>query len=184
METPETEQDKINRIFTENDKVIEYVNSISANIASVHTEALDNVMKSIHTNIIMNPNFDDKTLENAFIELSSTVYFVGEALQAISISNDVADAKSKETYNMEYLNAAGQKDERGKSVRTVDENKAIATESSKYEALVATIQQRAYELAKYKVNAAQSMIGTLSKLLSKKMSDASLTLTTNRGITE
>ena len=176
--------DALNAVISENADVSVYYTEVADKTAAYYTQELDSLMSELYDVVISNQDTTDMTLEKYFMKLSNTIYFVGEQIEVAGISNDIADAKFKEVYNRAYLDAAGQKDEKSKSIRTVDENKSIALETAKYENAVSNIQQRAYELVKYKVQAAQTMIGTLSKMISKRISDASLTLTTSRGVTE
>lgn len=178
--TPEL-ANSINAVFSETAELSNYLISIADDIVKSYSDYLDAVMQAIYTDVVTNKDCSDDTLEKYFLELSSTLYFVGEQVERIGISNDVAESNFKEKFNTMYLNACAEKDEKGKSIRTVNENTAVASESSKYEKMVSEVQSRAYELLKYKVGAAQTMVGTLSKMISKKMSDASLTMTTNRG---
>lgn len=178
------DQTALNNVLQENSEVSTYYTEVADSTASYYTQDLDNLMNEIYQVVVTGQDTTDATLERYFMKLSNIIYFIGEQIEVAGVSTDVSDAKFKEVYNRAYLDAAGQKDEKGKSVRTVDENKSIAAETAKYENIVSSIQQRAYDLVKYKVQAAQTMIGTLSKMISKRISDASLTLTTSRGITE
>ena len=171
----------IQAVASDNNELSNYLIETADSIVKTYSSYLDAVMQAIYTDVVTNKDCSDDTLEKYFLELSSTLYFVGEQVERIGISNDVADASFKERFNTMYLNACAEKDEKGKSVRTVNENTAVASEGSKYEKMMSEVQSRAYELLKYKVNAAQTMVGTLSKMISKKMSDASLTMSTNRG---
>ena len=52
---------------------------------------------------------------------------------------------------------------------TVAENQAVADAASIYESCVNSIYERAYKVVKFKIDAAQTMISTLSKMLSRRI---------------
>lgn len=184
MENVINQGDKLIAALQESDAASEQLIALADQIVQSYSYALDNLMQRIYQDIVNNKDSSDETLEKYFLELSSTLYFIGEQVEHLGISNDYAEATFKEKFNRAYLSCAAEKDEKGKSLRTVNENNALAAETSKYENTVSNLQSRAFDLLKYKVTSAQTMVGTLSKMISKKMSDASLTGVSSRGITE
>ena len=184
MENAINQDDKLVATLQETDAASEQLIHLADQIVQSYSYALDSLMQRIYQDIVSNKDASDETLEKYFLELSSTLYFIGEQVEHLGISNDYAEATFKEKFNRAYLNCAAEKDEKGKSLRTVNENNALAAETSKYESTVSNLQSRAFDLLKYKVTSAQTMVGTLSKMISKKMSDASLTMTSSRGTAE
>ena len=184
MENAVNQDDRLIATLNETDVATEQLTQIADQIVQSYSYTLDNLMQRIYQDIVSNKDSSDETLEKYFLELSSTLYFIGEQVEHLGISNDYAEANFKEKFNRAYLNCAAEKDEKGKSLRTVNENNALAAENSKYENTVSNLQSRALDLLKYKVTSAQTMVGTLSKMISKKLSDASLTMNSSRGTAE
>lgn len=184
METALNQDEKLISTLQETDTATIQLTQLADQIVSSYSYVLDNLMQRIYQDIVTSKDSSDDTLEKYFLELSSTLYFIGEQVEHLGISNDYAEASFKEKFNRAYLDCAAEKDEKGKSLRTVNENNALAAESSKYESTVSSLQSRAFDLLKYKVTSAQTMVGTLSKMISKKMSDASLTMTSSKGTAE
>ena len=180
----EEKNDLLINTLQNNDTISEQLISIADQIVQSYSAVLDNLMQRIYQAVVTTQDVSDQTLENYFLELSSTLYFVGEQVEHLGISTDVAEAQFKEKFNTAYLNYAAERDDKGKSLRTVNENTALATEQSKCESVVNDLQTRAFDLLKYKITAAQTMVGTLSKMLSKKISDASLTMASSKGTAE
>ena len=69
----------------------------------------------------------------------------------------------------------------GKKV-TVAEAQTSAENSSTYENMVNTIYSRSYKMFKYKIDAAQTMLSSLSKMLSKRMQEAQMSMNTRDGV--
>ena len=92
--------------------------------------------------------------------LTKSVFYFAFYLQSIY----------KQVYNTAYLNNQI-KDAEKKNKTTVAENTAIAENSAIYEGTVNDIYNKAYKIVKNKIDAAQTMISTLSKIMSKRIQE-------------
>lgn len=165
--------DKVATLMADTDENVKYFNDTTQQVAMAYTEDMDNLMKKLRTIITNSDDIATDMLEKYFLELSNMLYFVGTQLEQVGVYSDMAKSAAKEIYNKAYLNNQV-KDLDKKNKTTVAENQAIAEQSSQYEAIVSAIYDHAYKIVKYKIDAATTMVATLSKLITKRISDASL----------
>jgi len=111
-------------------------------------------------------------LEKAFLELSNCVYFTYENLEHVGIFDTLSKASYKEVYNEAYLNNI-EKDGEKRNKKTVAELTSIAESESQYESVLNDIYSSAYTIIKNKIAAAQTMIATVSKIISRRMQENS-----------
>lgn len=157
----------------------DYLEKIMNNVINAHTGTLDQLMREVHDNIIQVDDPDDSIIEKYFLKLSNCLYFLGEKLEKLGLYEDLSDAACKEKYNKSYLDKKSASEQQGNK-STVAELNSIAQESSKYENAVNILYAKAYRIVKYKIDAANTMISTLSKILSKRMQDSQLSMQTER----
>ena len=134
----------------------DYLEKIMDNVITAHTGALDQIMGEVHDNIIQVDTPDDAIVEKYFLKLSNCLYFLGERPEKLGLYEDLSDKP------------------------TVAELNSVAQESSKYENAVNILYAKAYRIVKYKIDAANTMIATLSKILSKRMQDSQLSMQAER----
>ena len=147
-------------------------------IITGYTNDIDKVLKEINDNLIVNkicPSSDD--IEIYMLKLNNEIYKLSDNVERIGIYDSVSRAIYKDCYNQIYLNNQI-KDGEKKNKTTVAELTALSEQGTVYENLVNDVYNRVYKTLKIKLDAAQSMLGTLSKLLSKRMQDAQTTLPT------
>jgi hypothetical protein len=85
----------------------------------------------------------------------------------------MARSAEKEVYNRAYLNNQI-KDSEKKNKTTVAENQAVAEQESQYESVISLIYEHAYKIVKFKIDAAKDMVGTLRKIISRRMQEEQL----------
>lgn len=147
-------------------------------IIAGYTNDIDKVLKEINDNLIINkicPSSDD--IEIYMLKLNNEIYKLSDNVERIGIYDSVSRAIYKDCYNQIYLNNQI-KDGEKKNKTTVAELTALSEQGTVYENLVNDVYNRVYKTLKIKLDAAQSMLGTLSKLLSKRMQDSQMTLPT------
>ena len=127
-------------------------------------------MKDIYNEVISIDYPATETIEKYFLALSNYVYFMGEKLETLGTYHAMSKAAYKQVYNTAYLNNQI-KDAEKKNKTTVAENTAIAENSAIYEGTVNDIYSKAYKIVKNKIDAAQTMISTLSKIMSKRIQE-------------
>ena len=109
----EEKNDLLITTLQNNDAISEQLISIADQIVQSYSAVLDNLMQRIYQAVVTTQDVSDQTLENYFLELSSTLYFVGEQVEHLGISTDVAEAQFKEKFNTAYLNYAAERDDKG-----------------------------------------------------------------------
>ena len=151
---------------------VSQIESICDTVVSSYTSPLDEVMKKIYISI-QSKDITTDVLELYCMELSNTLYFMGSNLESLGIRQDISKAMYKEVYNSAYLgNQIKDGDKRNKT--TVAENQAHADECSKQEATVSAIYERAYKQVKYKIDSGHEMVGTLRKIITKRIQEMQL----------
>ena len=147
-------------------------------ILTGYTNDIDKVLKEINDNLIVNkicPSSDD--IEIYMLKLNNEIYKLSDNVERIGIYDSVSKAIYKDCYNQIYLNNQV-KDSEKKNKTTVAELTALSEQGTVYESLVNDVYNKVYKTMKIKLDAAQSMLATLSKLLSKRMQDAQMVVPT------
>jgi len=173
-------QEKLDEIYDKLDKDVEYANEVVKTTVDNQTTELDNLMTSIYNDIISVEDPATSSIEKYFLALSNCLYFLGERLEKIGIYDDLSKAHAKEAYNLAYLNYTQSTTDTKKKV-TVAEAQSAAETDVTYENMINTIYARTYKIFKYKIESAQTMLSSLSKMLSKRMQDEQLAGMTRDG---
>ena len=172
--------EKINSIT---ESVSEF-NKITERVIKEQSAELDNLMDDIHYAVTREDAISTDAVERYYAELSALIYFMAEKIEKLNVFKDVSKATAKEAYNKAYLRFCAEKDERGKSVRTINENTALAETSSQYELVMQSIYGNAYDAIKLKVDMATEMQSTLKHILKKRMNEEYLNGQLNRARVE
>lgn len=146
-------------------------NSITEKIIRENSSDLDSLMADLKEAVTQEEAASTDTIERYYAELSNLLYFMADRLERLSVYKDMSKAKNKEAYNRAYLSFSAEKDEKGKSVRTVNENTALAETESQYDSTVSLIYASVYDAVKLKADAAQEMVSTLKNILKKRMNE-------------
>lgn len=132
------------------------------------TADLDSVMQEVYNKIVMSEDYTIEDVQLLFTKLGNYVYFFGQIVEKIGLGSDISEHSFKEVYNNAYntslIGADGKK-------RTANELTAIAEAASLNESVLNDIYKRAYKAIKFKVDSAQSMVATLSKIYSRKIQE-------------
>lgn len=167
MLTKEEMYDAYDRLSNSTDSAEEIYNQL----VSVATADLDSLMQEIYTNVVLVDDVPIEVVQKYFTQLGNFVYFFGERLEKVGIQVDISGLSAKEVYNNVYndslINPAD-----GKK-RTAGELSVMAENASMSESVLNNIYSRVYKTVRFKVDSAQSMIATLSKVFSKKMQEQS-----------
>ena len=159
--------------IVENDST--QVNTIINDVVKEYSEDLDNIMKDIQDNIIIDNNPAIMTIEKYFIELSSTLYNMCEKSERLGVFDSISKSKAQETYNMKYLeHQSSNMGKPGTKKPTVAESSAAAEMDALYDKTVNDIYSKAYKILKNKISAAETMISTLSKILSHRIQESNM----------
>ena len=166
MDNNEALQNVVNDINTN----VEYVKKMSDDIVKEYTGLLDELMKDIADNIIGNDNVPDAILEKYFLELTNAMYFIGSKSEFLGLYEDLSKANMRLKYNQAFSDNQINGITNGKKP-TVDENRVFAENSSMNETIVNSLYSRSFRIIKSKVESANEMIKTLSKIISKRMNE-------------
>lgn len=154
------------------------IESLSDQVVCSYTSTLDHVMQRIYEEL-QRENLPVDLLEQYSLELSNILYFMGDSLENLGIYDDISKAMYKETYNRAYLSNQV-KDTEKRNKTTVAENQAHADEQAKPQAAANAIYARAYKRVKYKIEAAQEMVNTLRKIITKRIQEMQLSMSSGR----
>lgn len=153
------------------DQIVKLLNDI----VKEYSEDLDNIMKDIQDNIIIDNNPAIMTIEKYFIELSNTLYNMCEKSERLGIFDSISKSKAQETYNIKYLeHQSSNMGKPGTKKPTVAESSAAAEMDALYDKTVNDIYSKAYKILKNKISAAETMISTLSKILSHRIQESNM----------
>lgn len=160
--------DKLNSLIDEVESNNEIFSSISDRIIYAYTSDLDSLMKDFRVDVVENDP-SDAVLEKYALELSNMLYFMGQRLEGVGIKEDLSKIIAKEVYNNAYLQE-GSKVSPKKP--TVAELTATAEGASQYELILSNLYSRAYKQIKFKIDAGYEVLGTVKKIISKRIQDS------------
>ena len=98
------------------------------------------------------------------LQLPCLMYFTSDKLEDLGIREDISRGLEKETYNNALISAEGK----------VSEKECIAQMASQHDALITSINSRAYRKIKARIEYALETLGSLKKVLSNRISNKEL----------
>lgn len=104
-------------------------------------------------------------LDDFCINLSTYIYFASGMCEQLGIRDDIARAVWKETYN----------NKRDESSGTVADKDTTAELASQQEQLTSICYTRAYKIVKAKVVAAQELLASIKKIITRRTTELELT---------
>ena len=171
--------DKVSKLMRETTSNVEYFEHVVSTVTTVWAEDLDEVMDKIYQDILLVDQPPLNTLEKHFLELSNCLYYMGEKLERLGVYDVMSKNAYKEVYNKSYLNQTDIGDTKKKP--TVAELTAQAENYAQYENIVSDVYAKAYKIVKNKVDAATTMLNSISKIISKRMTEMQLNSITPTG---
>lgn len=159
-------KEKVKELMSKTADNVAELDNVLENVVASYSAELDEVMSTYPYKQLGNLETDE--LEAYCLELSNLLYFMGAKLEQLGIHNDMSKAAKQEVFNKAYL--ANQTIE-GSKKPTVAENTAIAEQTAQYETVVNNLYDRAYKILKFKIDAAFEMVGTLRKIISRRMQE-------------
>lgn len=145
-------------------------------VVAGYSNELDKVMQEVQNEILMVDCPAIMTIEKYFVKLSGVLYFMCERVEQVGVFDSISKSKAQETYNLKYLeHQHSNEGVVGAKKPTVAESQAIAETSSIYEKTVNDMYNKAYKIIKNKIDAAEMMVSTLSKILSHRMQESQMT---------
>ena len=165
------DNEKLKECFNAVNTASETFNDTVSRIVSDYSSDLDVLMYDLRNAVTDTNAISTDVLERYYAELSNMVYFMCDKVEKLNVFSDMSKAKYKENYNTAYLDACEQKDEKGKSLRTVAENNSLAENEAQYSSVVNIIYDHAYKNLKMKVDMAMEMISTLKHILKRRVQE-------------
>ena len=162
--------EQIKQIKEDIDNSVLQIKQMSDDIVNSYTKTLDEIMRDIKDNVIDKDVVGDSVLEAYFLELTDALYFIGSKSELLGLYEDFAKSNQKIKYNDAYAKNQLSASINGKKA-TVDENRAFAEDTSINETVVGYIYSRSFRIIKAKVDSANEMVKTLSKIISKRMTE-------------
>lgn len=171
------DKQKVTDLLNQTEENVTYFRNVTDQVVESYTKPLDDIMKAIYNDIVIVEDPPLQVLEKYFLELTNTLYFVSENYEKLGIYKSLSDAAYKEVYDRKYLDEASDKGTDRKSKKTVAEITSIANSAAIYESATANIYERAYAIVKTKLSNAQTMVSTLSKIISSRMTETQIAMT-------
>lgn len=166
-----TDEEKVAELLEETKSNSVYFENLVNKIVKDFSSDLDSLMTDLYRELTQENAISTDLVERYYAELTNLLYFMAERVEKLNVYGDMAKSAAKEIYNKAYLSASSEKDEKGKSVRTIAENTSIAETKAQYEGVVGQVYEHAYKSVKYKIDAANEMVTTLKYILKKRVSD-------------
>ena len=159
--------DKIKQIKLHVEDNADRINEIVTDIINPYTMELDRYVGFIHE--ILKDAENPPTvveLEDFCLNLSTDIYFASGMQEQLGIRDDIAKAVYKEVYNtVRDTHAKG----------TIADKNALAELASQQEYLVNVCYARAYKTVKAKIEAAQELLASCKKIISRRIAELELT---------
>ena len=168
METVSNElKEYVDRLNAHVDEFTAMVNSV----VSEQSKDLDSIMEAIKYSVTQEDAISTDAIERYYAELSNLMYFMADRISRLSGYKDMSKAMTREAYSNAYVNYSKEKDDKGKSIRTVKENESLAEMDSKYHSILDTVYANAYSALKIKFDQANEMVSTLKHMLRRRVSE-------------
>lgn len=167
------EIEKIKSLVNETEEQVNLVKEMSDEIVNKYTKVLDEVMLDIKTNIVDN-QATLGVIQDYFTSLSTIYYFVSSKCEILGLYEDIAKSNARVKFNTIYGDKQAT-ETIGNKKPTVAELTASAEMGSLDESVVSAIYSRSFKIVKAKLEAADTMISTLSKIISSQDTERKLT---------
>ena len=160
---------KIDSLISETETNVKYFDTIFLKVLDSYTRGLDDIMAEVHDNVVAVEYPPTEVLEKYLLKLSNCIYFISEALTKTAL---------KESYNKLYLDSQGSNvGVVGAKKPTVAESTAIAENGTINESVINDLYNRVYKTVKVKIDCANTTISSISKDISRRMSESQMSYT-------
>jgi len=156
-------------------ELLDKVEENSAEIDKTINEIIDTYSGELdeYMNFVLSILKDDKQpptdaeLDDFVMRLSTLIYFTSVGAEQMGIRDDLSHTAYKEAYNTARSMIKG---------GTVADKNSQAELDSLAEHIVHLVYNKSYKILKAKVEAAQDVLGSVKKVLSRRMSEAELSM--------
>lgn len=153
------------KLHIENNSI--QMDSIVNDIITSYVDELDKYVTHIDGRLCEKENPpSDQELENFCLNLSTLIYFAGGMCEQLGLRSAIASAVYKEMYNTARDNVA---------TGTIADKNSLAEMAAQQEQLVEIAYKSAYKIVKAKVDAAQELLSSCKKAVSRRMQEQQLT---------
>ena len=167
MTYDELDKEKINKIQHEVEDDSEQINEIVNSIIQPYCKDLDNYVGFIKDVLKDGENPPTaQELDDFCMNLSVYIYYASGMQEQLGIKDDIARA----VYNEMYHNTRNNLDK-----GTISDKDSIAQLESQQEYLTSICYKRAYSIMKAKVSAAQEILSSIKKIITRRIQEMSLT---------
>lgn len=167
-------QETVKALIEASDDDVSFVEKVSEQIVLDKTNDLDELMREIQDNIVNVQSPDDTTIESYLLQLTNALYFLTARCEKFGFYDDISKANVKLKYNDEYTKNQISALSGGKKPTQAD-NQIAAEIGSVDEQAVNIIYSRSLKIIRGKIDAANEMLRTLSKILSVHMNTVNST---------
>lgn len=140
-------------------------------IVSPYSSELDEWMENLYKAVVGEDAISTDDAERYYASITNCIYFMTNKLEKLNIYSDIAKVTAKEAYSKAYIKSSAEKDEKGKSLRTVGENQSVAEMEAQYDNVNSSIYEHAYRLLKAKIDAATEAVTMLKNLIKRRMNE-------------
>lgn len=163
----ELDKNKISKIREKVDIDSNKLQSIVNDIIKPYCEDLDEYVNFIHSVLtdVENPPTAQE-LDDFCMNISVYIYYASGMQEELGIKNDIATAIYKEMYH-----SCRDSIEKG----TISDKDSLAELASQQEYLTSVLYKRAYSIVKAKVSAAQEILASIKKIISRRVTEMELT---------
>ena len=160
-------KDKINLDASQLDKIVD-------DIIAPYTKDLDEYVRFIKEDLLQDGNNPptEEELDDVCINLPTFIYYASSMQERLGIKEDISKALYKEMYH-----SARDKIEGG----TVADKNSLAELASQGEFIISMLYKRAYKTVCNKVDAAQELLSSCKKVMSRRISEMELTRMSSTG---
>lgn len=169
---------KIDSLISETETNVKYFDTIFLKVLDSYTRGLDDIMAEVYDNVVAVEYPPTEVLEKYLLKLSNCIYFISERAEKVGIYDALTKTALKESYNKLYLDSQGSNvGVVGAKKPTVAESTAIAENGTINESVINDLYNRVYKTVKVKIDCANTMISSISKVISRRMSESQMSYT-------
>lgn len=137
------------------------------------TAELDNLVKKVDEELREREvsKIPLNVLNNYIVDISVQLYYIQSKTESLGIKYDISEVEYKQTYFNHYAGVKG----------TIEDKRGYAEMQAVYEKIVRNANERAYKIAKGKMERAIEVINSLKKVVSSRMVENDITRTAVEG---
>lgn len=157
-------------VLTEGETNAQILDELSDNIINNYCTELNQLMVNIRNEIIDAEQAPTAVLEKYLMLLAEAIFWATDKLESAEIRTSIHKAIATEAYNKAYMEASTTGDKKV----TVGEAKAMAEQASLTEDMTATLQSSVRDRIKGRIDAAQCMHRSLTRVLARRQDSIEL----------